>query len=205
MLRRLTALTAVLAFLVAGCGDTSDSGSGSGESPEASASASAESSTEDGSAGSGDGDASGETDAGTGDVEERPGYAGEEGTAGAQQFATYWVETLNEATTSGETAQLRSLAAPECQTCDDFAEQLEEIYGAGGRVEAEGWEIASMTPEAGSSEDTTGLLLQVDVPAQQVYASEDAKVQEFEGGKQGLRMQLVWDDDQWFVANLSPR
>ena len=202
MLRRLTALTAVLAFLVAGCGDTSDS---SGESPEESTSASSESSPEDGSAGSGDGDAPGGEDTGTGEVEERPGYAGEEGTSGAQQFATYWVETLNEATTSGETAQLRSLAAPECETCDDFAEQLEEIYGAGGRVEAEGWEIASMTPEAGSSENTTGLLLQVDVPAQQVYASKDAEVQEFEGGKQGLRMQLVWDDDQWFVANLSPR
>lgn len=201
MLRRLTALTAVLAFLVAGCGDTSDSGSG--DSPEASASASSESSPEDGSAGSGD--AQGGADTGTGQVEERPGYAGEEGTSGAQQFATYWVETLNEATTSGETAQLRSLAAPECETCDDFAEQLEEIYSAGGRVEAEGWEIASMTPEAGSSEDTTGLLLQIDVPAQQVYASKDAEVQEFEGGKQGLRMQLVWDDEQWFVANLSPR
>ncbi len=43
-----------------------------------------------------------------------PGYADNPGEAGAEQFLGFWTDTLNEATTSGETEDLKALATEEC-------------------------------------------------------------------------------------------
>ena len=84
---------------------------------------------------------------------DRPEFAQEPGQEGAERFAGYWVETLNRATDSGDTETLRTLASPECTSCEDFAQQLDTIYEDGGRVESDGWEITTIVPEAGATED----------------------------------------------------
>ena len=138
-------------------------------------------------------------------ADEVPAYADNAGEAGAEQFVGYWTDTLNEATTSGETADLKALAAPGCQACTDFAAQLDDIYAGGGHVESEGWEINKIVPEAGASDDEVGLLVTFAVSPQKVYESEDAKAQEFEGGNQGFRFHLVRDEGTWQVQDLTPR
>jgi Family of unknown function (DUF6318) len=140
-----------------------------------------------------------------GDTGEAPAYADNAGTAGAEQFVGYWTDTLNEATTSGETQQLKSLATDACEACADFAGRLDSIYAAGGRVESEGWEVAKVVPEAGASDDEVGLFVTFAVAPQRVYESEDAKVQEFEGGNQGFRFHLLREDGDWRVTDLTPR
>ena len=137
--------------------------------------------------------------------EDVPAFADNEGEAGAEQFVGFWTDTLNEATTSGETKQLKSLAASECQACGAFAAQLDQIYGAGGHVESDGWEIERVVPEAGATADEVGLLVTFTVAPQTVYTSKDAKAQEFEGGKQGFRFHLVRDQGEWLVHDLTPR
>lgn len=139
------------------------------------------------------------------DASERPEYAQNEGVAGAAQFAGFWVDTLNSATETGETEELRSLAAPGCTACEDFAKRLDTIYGAGGRVVSDDWEIENVVPEGGATDDSVGLLVTFAVPPQKVYASEDAKAQKYKGGDQGLRMQLAREDGDWLVEDLSPR
>lgn len=138
-------------------------------------------------------------------ADEVPAYADNAGEAGAEQFVGYWTDTLNTATASGETEDLKALAAPQCQACTDFAAQLDQIYADGGRVESEGWEINKIVPEAGATDDEVGLLVTFAVSPQKVFESEDAKPQKFEGGNQGFRFHLVRDEGTWQVQDLTPR
>ncbi len=136
---------------------------------------------------------------------DRPEFAQEPGQAGAEQFAGYWVETLNQATDSGDTETLRTLASPGCDACEDFAQQLDTIYEDGGRVESDGWEITTIVPEAGATEDAIGMLMTVNISEQKVYESAEAKADTFEGGTQAFRLALVRKGEDWFVDDLSPR
>jgi hypothetical protein len=138
-------------------------------------------------------------------ADEVPAYADNAGEAGAEQFVGYWTDTLNTATASGETEDLKALATPACQACTDFTTQLDQIYAAGGHVESEGWEINKIVPEAGATDDEVGLLVTFAVSPQKVYESEDAKPQTFEGGNQGFRFHLVRDEGNWQVQDLTPR
>lgn len=147
---------------------------------------------------SSDDDASGKTD-------EAPAYADNEGEAGAEQFIGFWTDTLNQATASGETAQLKSLATDECTACADFAGQLDQIYADGGHVESDGWAVNKVVAEAGATANEVGLLVTFDVSPQKVYLKKDAKPKEFQGGSQGFRFHLVREDGDWAVLDLTPR
>jgi hypothetical protein len=135
----------------------------------------------------------------------RPAYADNGGQAGAEQFVGFWTDTLNEATTSGETKQLKSLADEQCSACADFAGQLDQIYADGGHVESDGWSINKVVPEAGATSDEVGLMVTFDVSPQTVYLKKNAKPQEFPGGTQGFRFHLVREGGDWAVQDLSPR
>jgi Family of unknown function (DUF6318) len=137
--------------------------------------------------------------------EDVPAFADNEGTAGAEQFLGFWTDTLNQATASGDTEELKALAADKCKACGDFATQLDQIYAAGGRVESDGWEVSKVVPEAGATDNEVGLLVTFAVSPQKVYQSEDGKPQKFEGGNQGFRFHLVREQGEWQVHDLSPR
>jgi hypothetical protein len=136
---------------------------------------------------------------------ERPAYADNAGEAGAQQFIGFWTDTLNKATTSGKTAELKALATDDCDACADFAGQLDKIYADGGHVESDGWTVDKMVPEAGATDNEVGLMVTFNVAPQKVFATEDAKPQKFKGGHQGFRFHLVRTDGDWAVSDLSPR
>lgn len=136
---------------------------------------------------------------------ERPEYARQAGEAGAERFAGYWVEALNEASDTGDTEALRSLSATSCAACTDFANQLDTIYGADGRVESEGWQVGKVVPEAGATDDDVTLLVTFQVPPQKVYPSADAEPESYEGGEQAFRMTLTREDGDWTITNLTAR
>lgn len=136
---------------------------------------------------------------------ERPAYADQAGPAGAEAFTGYWIDSLNRATASGETGEFRTLSTDDCVTCADFASQLDEIYGSGGRVEADGWDVESVVREAGASDEMVGMLVTVKVSPQRVFESADAEAQRFEGGTQAFRFEIVRENDDWFVDDLSTR
>lgn len=136
---------------------------------------------------------------------DRPGYADNAGEAGAEQFVGFWTDTLNKATTTGKTDELKALATDDCDACADFAGQLDKIYAAGGHVESNGWSVNKIVPEAGAAENEVGLLVTYDVAPQTVVAKKGAKPQDFQGGTQGFRFHLVRDGGDWAVQDLSPR
>lgn len=136
---------------------------------------------------------------------ERPEFARNPGAAGAQQFADLWVDTVNRATETGETEELRSLAAPDCETCEVFPARLEQIYEAGGSIETEEWDIVEMVPEAGATDDAAAVLVTVQIPPQTVIESEGAEPTEVEGGRQAFRMVMERTDGDWFLQDVTPR
>ncbi|MGN6574161.1 MAG: DUF6318 family protein [Nocardioides sp.] len=138
-------------------------------------------------------------------AEARPDYANQPGRDGAEKFAGYWVDEINQASASGKTESLKDLGLPECDTCTDFANHLDEVYSGGGHVESDDWTLKSVIPEHGATDEQVGMLLTVTVPPNKVYSSEDAKAQSFPGGDQRFRMIVVRKDDHWMIKDLEPR
>ena len=131
-----------------------------------------------------------------------PSYASGNNQHGAEQFASYWVDTLNKATVSGKTGQLKTLGLKSCTRCTDFAHQLDTIYAAGGRVETAGWKVQTVLPESGLPQDVTGLSVKVQVSPQSVVKQKGASAEEHKGGALVVRMILTRTDDHWVVKSL---
>jgi len=138
-------------------------------------------------------------------AESRPDYANQQGREGAEKFAGYWVDQINQASATGKTKPLKALGLPECDTCTDFANHLDDVYEGGGRVESEDWTMKSVIPEHGATDKQVGMLLTVTVPPNKVYSSADAKAQSFPGGDQRFRMIVVRKDEHWMIKDLEPR
>ncbi len=121
---------------------------------------------------------------------------------GAEQFAGYWIATLNKATVTGNTTKLKALSADTCTRCAEMAKQLKDIYGAGGHVETNGWQVQTMVPEAGLPEGTAGMKIVVNVTPQQVYPSKGAQVEAHKGGELTFRMLLTRQGDHWLAKSV---
>jgi uncharacterized protein DUF6318 len=122
---------------------------------------------------------------------------------GASTFASYWVDTLNAATDSGKTAELKALSASTCTRCADFAQSLDRIYSKGGSVKTDGWQVLSIVPVADTPKENPGFQLNVQVAPQTVVKAKGAKPKKYEGGKQGFQMFLVRSGDHWVVDRIN--
>jgi hypothetical protein len=126
-----------------------------------------------------------------------PAYARTNDEKGAQGFARYWVDTLNKATTSGDTKQLRKISQKSCTTCTDFADQLDKIYADGGHVETDGFEVKKMANEANIPPPGAGVSVILTATPQTVVASEGAKPRELKGGDVRFRFIMLREGEHW--------
>ncbi len=69
----------------------------------------------------------------------------------SEEFVERWVDLNNEMQTSGDTNEYRA-ASPKCQPCQSFADQIDDIYSAGGFVRTNGWQILEIGPADGPKE-----------------------------------------------------
>ncbi len=130
--------------------------------------------------------------------------AGASGTdrAGQEQFARFWVDTVNKASDTGKTAPMKALAAPTCSVCADFAKHLESIYSSGGKVTTDGWKVTSVVPIANTPKNSPGVQLNLKVAPQVVVASKGAKPKTYKGGDVSWRFILVRKGDHWLVQRI---
>lgn len=120
----------------------------------------------------------------------------------ARSFVSYYVETLNYATSSGDTRLLKTLSTPTCDACDAFAATLDEIYGKGGHVESQGWAIESIVPQADTPPERPAFQLSLQVAPQTVYLTKKAEPKDYPGGSQPAHFILTWQDGRWLVDRL---
>jgi hypothetical protein len=131
-----------------------------------------------------------------------PAYITTNDEKGAQSFSRYWIDTLNKATTSGDTKKLKTLQKSSCQTCTDFAKQLDDIYAKGGHVETDGFKVKKIVNEAGVPAPGAGVSVTLTATPQKVYATKDAKVRELKGGELRLRLIMVRVKSHWVMDRI---
>jgi hypothetical protein len=57
------------------------------------------------------------------------------------QTVRAWVKAQNHALRTGDTSEMRALAAANCRGCDNLADPIDEIYAKGGRYDTDGWTV----------------------------------------------------------------
>lgn len=131
-----------------------------------------------------------------------PSYATSNDDHGAQEFASYWVDTLNKATVSGKTAQLKAISDKGCSRCNDFLQQLNKMYAAGGHVETKGWAVQAMVPETGLPKNVAAVKVAVKVAPQTVYRTAKSQPEKVKGGEMTFRLVMGRQDNHWIVQNI---
>jgi len=63
-----------------------------------------------------------------------------------------WVRAQNVALHTGDTAEMRGLSATPCESCDGFAEPIEQVYRNGGSFKTRGWTVNGAKARAGTSQ-----------------------------------------------------
>ncbi len=121
---------------------------------------------------------------------------------GAQNFARYWIDSLNKATTSGDTKKLKTLQKKSCETCTDFAKQLDAIYAAGGHVETKGFQVKKIANEAGVPAPGAGVSVVLTATPQKLYKAKDAAPRSLKGGDLRLRLIMVRVSHHWSMDRI---
>ena len=135
-------------------------------------------------------------------VDGLPAYVTTNDEKGAQNFARYWISTLNKATVTGKTAKFKSLNKPSCSTCTDFAKQLDSIYAAGGRVETDGFQVKKIVNEANIPAPGAGVSVVLKSTPQKVIKSKGAAPRSLKGGDLRLRLILVRVKNHWVMDRI---
>lgn len=115
----------------------------------------------------------------------------EKSKAGAVAFARHWVDTFNEAQESGDVDELAALSSAGCKTCNGYVNQLRTLYGAGGTLESDGWNVLVVAPPPGQVKGAVEVTVRVNRSAQRVV-EPDGTTKRFPGGKATYSAELVW-------------
>ncbi|MGH3492840.1 MAG: DUF6318 family protein [Sciscionella sp.] len=86
--------------------------------------------------------------------------------AAAKAFVRYYFATINYAALSGDVSGLRSLSEPGCKSCNAIIKNITKVYGAGGYIQSENWEVRSvivLQHEKGREVLSVGLFLHREV------------------------------------------
>lgn len=122
--------------------------------------------------------------------------------AGARAFIERWIEIFNESRSSGETQALSSVSTADCETCSNFVVLIDRIYGDGGSVVTDGWEV---TQFADSVDDSAGRLvipISVSQAPQELRESAGSEVQKNPGGRTGFVATVTWQSGGWQMKRL---
>ena len=119
----------------------------------------------------------------------------------AKAFVRYYIESINFAARTGDTSHLTTLGSSGCVSCEAITGNVEEIYGADGHIETDGWilnRVRTIQADKSSATFSLDVLLQEEVVVKQAGATEEQNA----GGKQPMTMFLDRRGTQWLVSKL---
>lgn len=121
--------------------------------------------------------------------------------AAAKAFVRHWIEVLNYAMATGDTAPLSALSDPDCSSCAAVVERIESVYESDGSIVSNGWHVRSiqavpMQPRARPKFD-----LGLSMSRQRVKEDGSAKPRFFKGGRLPATFSLGRHDKSWLVLN----
>ena len=119
----------------------------------------------------------------------------------AKRFAGYVIDVINHATSTGETAPLREISLPRCQSCHAITRNVGRIYSKGGRFYGKGIDLEVVSNTVNRPDDRPVLDLGTYFNPEVVRIPGE-KAQRRRGGKQPLTLYLRWRDGGWKVERL---
>lgn len=132
---------------------------------------------------------------------EMPEAARERDRAGSELFVRHYIELLNHAQSTGETAPMREAEEPTCRSCKSIREDLENLYASGGSLEGGSWKIARVLDSSASGDSGRVISLVVEFGPQVVRRPAPAKPERLEGGSLPLTMNLSATREGWIVRD----
>jgi hypothetical protein len=122
--------------------------------------------------------------------------------AAAKAFVRYWVEVLNHAGATGNTAQLDEVSDDNCRSCQAVIRSIDEAYRAGGYFRGNGWSVETLQPQPFQTKTRPVLSAGVHIAPQDVLRREGGKVTHFEGGQRSMLFRLQWAGGHWTVLQV---
>ena len=123
--------------------------------------------------------------------------------AGVKAFLQRYVEIFSEATRTGDTEAYRALST-NCDGCDEVADQVDEVYQAGGRIESEpdkfkGWSVDENGLNGGAA-----CVLVFESSRTRWIRRPGAEPETYPGGTIEQLVKLEWTGSGWTVTGLFP-
>lgn len=129
-----------------------------------------------------------------------PPEASKRTAAGAETFAKHWISVFNHASATGDTTSLAALSGAGCETCSNYVALIKKIYGPGGRIESDGWEVTEA--RGSTSPGGTSVAMRVTQSPERVIYVKPKRTKEFDGGQAKLVARLGWSDEGWRMDRL---
>ncbi len=114
----------------------------------------------------------------------------------AEDFIRRWASELREMQATGDTDGFRKLG-PDCESCLETADRVEQIYQAGGEIQWDGWTILRIGPNGEATDEFR--VLERSAPTR-FRESADAAWTKLAGGRTEHVMELTPDGDSWLVV-----
>jgi hypothetical protein len=99
-----------------------------------------------------------------------------------EEFVRRWVEADTKMTHTGETGTYRAMSKG-CKGCQDYADQIEQIYADGGYVETEGWNILRARTAGPTNQGIFEVRITVDAAPTKYVEKEGGPVRTLPGGR----------------------
>jgi hypothetical protein len=122
--------------------------------------------------------------------------------AGAVAFAKHWMATFSEAMNSGDSAELRAISAPACNTCTAVADRIDAIESADGFYRTPGWKILRATPGPGTPDGEALVALRVLQGRETFKESADSEVVRYPDSRASYSARMTWSDGRWAMSEL---
>jgi len=126
---------------------------------------------------------------------ELPDAAMEDSKEGAVAFVRHYVDLINYAQETGDTAALAAASAEQCDECTRVASAISKLYSAGGHIEGGLWRTGRyVTQQVNPSEDWF-VAIKISYPSQVAY-TPGKKPRRFAGGSHSFDFQVRLKEHQ---------
>jgi hypothetical protein len=115
----------------------------------------------------------------------------------AEEFIRRWQAASDEMQVTGETQSYLDVS-PQCAACKSLADNVEDIYDGGGRIEFDGSTIVRLKP-SGAKPPTYDVDLSIAETL--IYRADQPKPQTLPAGEMSIRVTLKKVHDSWTVTH----
>lgn len=125
-----------------------------------------------------------------------------ESRAGVKAFLERYVEIFSEAERTGDTEEFRALGT-NCDGCDQVADQIDEVYEAGGSIESKSARFTGWSVDENGLKGGAACVVVYESSPTTWIRSPGAKPQTYPGGEIEQVVNLEWTGDGWTIIGLS--